>query len=80
MTAGSRLQSKRLSNRVQAYVLAGRVGTSTSRLSGIENGYVAVAPEELARLDAAIDAIVAERQRIADLAAREGLSLAGVGL
>lgn len=80
MRTARELQTKRLAARIPGQLLASKIKISRSRLSGIENGYVAVAPEELAHIENAIDVIVAERQRIADLAEREGLSLAGVGL
>jgi hypothetical protein len=53
---------------------------SRSKLSGIECGYVVATAEELRRIDEAIERIMRTRKSLADLAAREGLSLVGVRL
>lgn len=78
--SGSKLRSKRAAANIPGHVVAARVNRSRAWLSLIENGVLAATPEELARIENAIDAIVAGRQKISEIAEREGLSLQAVGL
>ena len=76
--SGEELRAKRA-----AAGIPGRAGCeatciSRPRLSDIERGYVDAPADELRRIYTAIEEIVATRQRLTQLAADEGLSLAGV--
>ena len=55
-------------------------GISRAKLSEIELGYANPSPEELQRINAAIERIVRTRQDLTRLAKEAGLSLAGVRL
>jgi transcriptional regulator with XRE-family HTH domain len=56
------------------------LGISRARLSDIERGHVTPTPEDLRRIDAAIDGIIETRRHLAELAHEAGLSLTGVRL
>lgn len=56
------------------------VGFSRAKLSDTEREYIAATPEELQRINDAIDQILRARQDLACLAAKAGLSLIGVRL
>ena len=51
----SDLKAKRLAAGISGSVLCAKIGLSRRRLSLIERGHVCPAPEELARLEAALD-------------------------
>jgi hypothetical protein len=53
---------------------------SRARLSDIEREYVTATPEDLGRIEAAIDWIIETRRHLAELAEQAGLSLTGVRL
>ncbi|MGA3202725.1 MAG: hypothetical protein ABSF12_09550 [Bryobacteraceae bacterium] len=53
---------------------------SRARLSDIEREYVTATPEDLGRIEAAIDGIIETRRHLAELAEQAGLSLTGVRL
>lgn len=80
MTRARSLQAKRLEHRIPGHLVAAKLGTSRSRLCAIENEYFAATQTELDRIDAAINGIIAERQKISELAEQHGLSLAGAAL
>ena len=54
----SDLKAKRLAAGISGSVLCAKIGLSRSRLSLIERGHVCPAPEELARLEAALDELI----------------------
>ncbi len=78
--SGSELRTKRAGFRIDGHTICARLKRGRSWLSDVENERVQVELAELQRINSAIDSIVAERAKIAQLAAEHGLSLAGVGL
>jgi transcriptional regulator with XRE-family HTH domain len=59
---GETLQSKRRASRIPAVVLARKTGMSTTRLSGVERGYISVTREEMRRIIAALDELIVAKQ------------------
>jgi transcriptional regulator with XRE-family HTH domain len=80
MLIGPQLRAKRAAHRIPGTAVATKVGTSRSRFSEIERGYLKPPAEELNRINQAIDEIIQERQQLTKLAADAGLSLAGFRL
>lgn len=79
MTAND-LRAKRSAAGIPGYVVCHLVGVSRTKLSDIERGYVTASPEDLNRIEGAINKVLTAKQRIADLAAEAGLRLAGIRL
>jgi transcriptional regulator with XRE-family HTH domain len=77
---GEQIRAKRAAAGIPGYVLSRAVHISRGRLSEIETGVVQAASEDLQRIDAALDQIIREREKLSELAARAGLSLRGVRL
>ena len=59
MITGATIKSKRIQAGIPGHVLCSKLGDYVrSRLSGIENEYLTVTPDELARIDAALDELI----------------------
>lgn len=65
---------------ITGYAVCQVASIARARLSDIERENVAATPQELVRINEAIEEIVRSRQQLAKLAAEAGLSLAGVRL
>jgi hypothetical protein len=74
------LRTKRVTAGIPGQPVCQVAGISRAKLSDIEREYVVATPEELRRIDAAIDQIVRTKQDVARLATEAGLSLIGVRL
>lgn len=74
------LRAKRAAAGIAGQAVCQVAGISRAKLSDIEREYIIGSPEELKRIEAAIDEIVRTRQQLANLAADAGLSLVGVRL
>ena len=79
MTA-TNIRAKRAAARIAGYAVCQVVGISRAKLSDIERENVDAAPEDLLRIEAAIDGIIETRRQLARLAEEAGLSLTGVRL
>jgi Helix-turn-helix len=71
MTA-QELKAKRISNGIPARLVAPRAHLSGSRLSDIERGYISAAEDELARINRALDDLIAARTELRAVAERVG--------
>jgi hypothetical protein len=76
---GSEVQAKRIVARIDGHTVCARIKKCRSWLSDVELERITPTQEELKRVSGAIDAIIAERHRIAAVVASEGLSLTAVG-
>jgi hypothetical protein len=76
----NKLRGKRMAAGIPGHSVCQKIGMPRSRLTGIERGYLRSSPEELQRIDAAIDEILRTRQQLEKLASKEGLSLTGIRL
>ena len=72
---GHQLRQRRLVNNIPGLVVCGRAGVSRTRLSDIEREYVQPRQEELARLNGALDELIAARQKVAAVAEAVGYPL-----
>ena len=68
----SGLKTKRVAAGISGSVLCAKAGLSRSRLSLIERGYVNPAPEELARINTALDQLIEAKSVIERVAASVG--------
>jgi transcriptional regulator with XRE-family HTH domain len=74
------LKTKRAAAGIPGYAVCQVAGISRAKLSDVERGYVTASPEDLRRIDSAIEQIVDTRRHLAKFAADAGLSLTGVRL
>ena len=74
------LKTKRAAAGIPGYAVCQVAGISRAKLSDVERGYVTASPENLQRIDKAIEQIIYTRQHLAKLASDAGLSLTGVRL
>jgi hypothetical protein len=74
------LRAKRTAAGIPGHAVCQLVAISRAKLSDIEREYVTATPEELQRIDGAIEQILRTRQHLEKLAAEAGLSLRGVRL
>ena len=74
------LRAKRAAAGIPGSALCQIAGIARSKLSDIEREYVAATPEELQRIDTAIDEILRTRRHLTKLATEAGLSLTGIRL
>lgn len=74
------LKMKRAAAGIPGHAICQVVGMSRAKLSDVERGYVTASPEELHRINSAIEQILQARQHLATLAAEAGLNLAGIRL
>ena len=79
MTAKN-LRAKRAAAGIPGHAVCQLAGISRAKLSDIERENVIVTPEDLQRIDSAIDQILRTRQHLAKLATEAGLSLTGLRL
>jgi transcriptional regulator with XRE-family HTH domain len=77
MTART-LRAKRAAAGISGRAICQIVKISRTKLSDLENENIAASPEELRRIEAAIEQIIQPRQRVKQFASQEGLSLVGV--
>jgi hypothetical protein len=78
LMTGSEIRLKRVAARISGIVLSARAGISNSRLSLIERGELQVSPDEIGRISAALDLLVAAKARIDAVAAEVGWPASGV--
>ena len=79
MVSGQTLRSKRIGAEIQAEVVALRAGIDRARLSRIERGRITASPEELGRIDTAIESLICAKRQIEDCASRVGWPVAVIG-
>lgn len=77
---GADLKTKRSAAGISGYAICQIAGISRAKLSDVERGYVTAPPEELHRIDCAIDQVLNTRQHLAALATEAGLNLTGIRL
>jgi transcriptional regulator with XRE-family HTH domain len=73
----SDLKAKRLAAGISGSVLCVKIGLSRSRLSLIERGYLIPAPEEVARINTALDQLIRLKVVIEQLEASIGWPVPG---
>jgi transcriptional regulator with XRE-family HTH domain len=74
------LKVKRAAAGIPGYAVCQVAGISRAKLSDVERGYVTASPEDLQRIDHAIEQILRTRQLISALATEAGLCLTGIRL
>jgi transcriptional regulator with XRE-family HTH domain len=74
------IRAKRAAAGIPGHAICQIAGISRAKLSDVERGYVTATPEDLRRIEAAIEGILQTRQHLAKLAEEAGLSLTGVRL
>ena len=79
MTA-SILRTKRAGAGIPGHAVCQLAGISRAKLSDLERGYVMGSPEDLRRIDCAIEQILRTRQHLAALATEAGLCMTGIRL
>jgi transcriptional regulator with XRE-family HTH domain len=79
MTAAD-LKTKRAAAGIPGYAICQVAGMSRAKLSDVERGYVLASPEELNRIDCAIEQILRTRLHLAALATEAGLCMTGIRL
>lgn len=79
MTAAD-LKTKRAAAGIPDYAVCQVAGISQTKFSDVERGYITVSPENLQRINKAIEQIISTRRHLSKLASDGGLSLAGVRL
>jgi hypothetical protein len=73
MITGATIKSKRIQAGIAGHILCRKLGDyARSRLSGIENEYLTVTQQELARIDAALDGLINAKSSIDQFAASLG--------
>ena len=75
MVDASTLKAKRSAAGIAGNILCKKIGIARSRLSDIERGYETASPEELARMDAALDELIQAKSFIDRVAASVGWPL-----
>jgi transcriptional regulator with XRE-family HTH domain len=74
------IRARRAAAGIPGHAICQIAGISRAKLSDVERGYVTATPEDLHRIEAAIDGIIHTRQHLAKMAEQAGLSLTGVRL
>jgi transcriptional regulator with XRE-family HTH domain len=77
---GPDLKTKRAAAGIPGYAICQVAGIARSRLSDVERGYVTASPEDLQRIDYAIEQILRTRKHLSALATEAGLCLTGIRL
>lgn len=78
MVSAADLRVKRLTARIPAYIVCRKLDDcSPSRFSNIENERITVSVTELAAIDAALDSLIAARERIEQTARESGWPVGG---
>jgi ribosome-binding protein aMBF1 (putative translation factor) len=72
MISGTTIKSKRIAAGIAGHVLCKKIPAHRSRLSDIERGYVTPTPEELARIDSALDELIKAKSVLRQTAAALG--------
>jgi transcriptional regulator with XRE-family HTH domain len=72
MTNIQRFRQRRLANEISQLAVATKANLERSRVSYFEGGYLTPTAEELERLEAALDQLVAAKAAIAEAAAKAG--------
>ena len=73
MVTGATLRKKRITAGIAGYILCKKAGgIARSRLSDIEKEYVIARPEELARIEAALDDLIRAKEVLQQTAAALG--------
>jgi transcriptional regulator with XRE-family HTH domain len=75
MVDGQTLKRKRAGAGIKGNLLCCKLGIARSRLSDIERGYVTASPEDLARIDRALDELIAAKSFVDRVAASVGWPL-----
>jgi hypothetical protein len=77
MTRGATIRAKRIQAGIAGHILCRELGNyARSRLSGVENEYLNVSHEELARIDAALEGLIEAKRTLRQIA--EDLGWPGV--
>jgi len=69
---GAEIRRRRVTDRIPLHVVAGRAGVSRGRFSEIESGLVTPRPEEIERIDQALNSLIAARKKVLDYAEQVG--------
>ena len=72
MIAAAIIKAKRSAAGIPGSILCKRIGIARSRLSDIERGYVTARPEELLRIESALEQLIQDKNAIEDVAASLG--------
>ena len=80
MLTAREIRAKRAAAGISGEAVCRVAGFSRSKLCNIECENVAATIEELLRIDAAIDQILLNKQRVTQLATEAGVSLIGIPL
>jgi transcriptional regulator with XRE-family HTH domain len=76
--ASTTLKARRTAAGIAGNILCKKLGMARSRLSDIERGFVTASPEELDRIDAALDSLIQTKAIIQKTAAALGWPLGEV--
>lgn len=80
-TNGAQLRARRAAAGIAGYVLSAKAGISRTTLSNVERGYVVPEPDEMRRLVAVLEGLIAAREQATSTAialgwpAEQGLTL-----
>ena len=69
---GEDLRNRRVLARIAGHFVAQRARISRGHLSQIECGHVSPSPEELARIETALDELIAAKRKVVAYAAQAG--------
>ena len=72
MISGTTVKSKRVAAGIAGYLVCKKAGIARSRLSDIERGYVTATPDDLTRINAALDFLIEAKAAIQNTAAAVG--------
>jgi transcriptional regulator with XRE-family HTH domain len=78
MIDAAKLKARRSTAGIAGSILCKKLGMARSRLSDIERGYVTPSPDELARMDAALDDLIRAKCVLQKTAAALGWPLGEV--
>jgi transcriptional regulator with XRE-family HTH domain len=76
MITGATLKSKRIAAGIAGHILCKKLTIARSRLSDIERDYVTASPEDLARINTALDDLIRAKTAIQKTAAEFGWPVA----
>jgi transcriptional regulator with XRE-family HTH domain len=77
MIDAATIKAKRIAAGIVGNLLCKKIGIARSRLSDIERGYVTPPPDELARINAALDELIEAKAVIDRVAASMGWPVGG---
>jgi hypothetical protein len=75
---GQQLRSKRVLARIPGYMVCQRTGISSGKLSQIECGLSGASPEELSRIDEALNNLIEAKRKVSQTAAKVGWPVAAL--